>query len=385
MATNRAGATIKRVEMTAVRIPLEQPVQAPGLLIAHRDYLLVRIVCDDGTVGIGFTYLATFGGASAVAVGQDMIAPRLVGVDASEPQAVLKALLRAIRILGRGGPTMNVISAVDIALWDRKARAANLPLYRLLGAEEVESVPAYASGGYLRPGDDPDTLRAELESYRDAGFDRIKIKTAHGTLHDDAARVRLARRVVGDDAKLMFDAYCRWDDFDTAADHVRAYLDVAPYWIEDPFDPDALDLYGDLAAAFDFRLATGEFYYTAAPFLVLAERGALRVIQAEAPRCGGITGWLEIAGLAGRYPDIELCPCWYHDIHIHLVAAHPKATMVEYFPDDRVLNFRKIIDSPIECRDGRLRLPTRPGIGYDFIDDSVDRFKLAPPVVLEAA
>ena len=370
-------AKVTRIEVTAVRLPLDEPVSAPGLLIEHRDYLLVRISCDDGTSGIGFSYIATFGGLAALAAARDTLAAHVVGWDASDPAAVSADLLRFTRILGRGGPTMNVISAIDIALWDRNARAAGVPLYRLLGAEETESVPAYASGGYLRHGEGNDVLEAELAAYLDAGFEYVKIKTAHGTLKEDAERVALARRVVGDHVGLMFDVYCRWDDVARAVAHVNEYVGVAPYWIEDPFDPDRLDLYAELDGI-------GEFYYTALPFEALAERGALNVIQAEAPRSGGITGWLEIARLADRFPDMELCPCWYHDIHIHLVAAHEKATLVEYFPDDRILNFRRIIDSPIQCRDGRLLLPTRPGVGYDFIDENLERFKLAPPFVAEA-
>lgn len=378
------SAKVTRIEVMAVRLPLDEPVSAPGLLIKHRDYLLVRIKCDDGTIGIGFTYIATFGGLSALAVTNDFIANRVIGKEASDPKAVSDDLLRMIRILGRGGPTMNVISAIDIALWDRNARAAGLPLYMLLGADETDSVPAYASGGYLRHREGNDVLQAELQAYLDSGFERIKIKTAYGDLEEDADRVTLARRTVGDDIELMFDTYCRWDDVETAIPHVEKYLEVSPYWIEDPFDPNALDLYEGLAATIDFCLAAGEFYYTSLPFMHLAERGALNVIQAEAPRCGGITGWLEIAKLAHRYPKIELCPCWFHDIHIHLVAAHEKATMVEFFPDDRVFNFRRLIDSPIESKDGRLLMPTRPGLGYDFIDENLERFKLAPPLVLEA-
>ncbi len=374
-------ARVERVETVAVRLPLDQPVSAPDLLIRHRDYLLVRIVCDDGTSGIGFSYIATFGGRAALTAAADGIAEAALGHDATDPAGVSTALMKMTRILGRGGPTMNVISAIDIALWDRNARAAGVPLHALLGGSDSTRIPAYASGGYLRAGEGNDVLTNELKSYLDAGFDCIKIKTAHGSLQEDTVRVQLARETVGREAALMFDVYCRWTDTDVARTHVEAYDQVDPYWIEDPFDPDALDLFVELAETSSFRMATGEFFYTPLPFEYLAERGALSVIQAEAPRCGGITGWLNIARLAERYPAIELCPCWFHDIHIHLVAATDRATMVEFFPDDSVLNFRRIIDSPIVAKDGFLLLPDRPGIGYDFIEENIERYRLGRPHV----
>ena len=384
MSEETTSSKITEIEISCVRVPLEEPVFAPGLLIDHRDYLLARIRCADGTRGIGFSYIATFGGGAALAMAQEIITENLIGWDPADPTGVQSELMRMTRILGRGGPIMNIISAIDIALWDRNARAAELPLYRFLGAPEIETVPAYASGGYLRPGEGNDVLEKELAGYLDAGFQRIKIKTAHGSFKDDVERVERARRIVGDDVALMFDAYCNFADIETATKHIQKYTEVSPYWIEDPFEPDEWKLYAELANKIEFSVATGEFYYNSAPFIVLADRSALNVIQAESPRCGGITGWLKIAALADQYEQIELCPCWYHDIHIHLVAASEKATMVEYFPDDRILNFRQIIDSPIENKDGALLLPSRPGLGFDFLEDKLEQFNVARPhVVIE--
>lgn len=373
---------ITSLTLFPVRVPLEAPVLAPQLEIGYRDYLLVRIECSDETWGIGFSYIGTGGALSAAEASKELIAGLVLGADPSDPEALQRRLKFATRIQGRGGIIANALSAIDIALWDRNARVQGLPLYKAIGAGTVTQVPAYASGGYLtgryRQGD----LEREIKSYLDAGFRSIKLKCAFGALDEDMRRVNAARRFMGDDTNLMLDAYNRWSSVEDALPSVKAYMDVNPYWVEDPFEPDMLAAFEGLKEAVPCRLATGEFYFGPPAFETLAASGATDVFQAEAPRCGGISDWLKIAGIAAAH-GIEMSPCWFHDLHVHLVAATPAASFVEYFPTFDVLNFGVLIDRPVRAQNGYLPVPQDPGLGFQFRSEIVERYTLGKATVLE--
>lgn len=372
-----SDAKITKVECVAVRAPLDDPVWAPGLLIEARDYILVVISCEDGSRGIGFSYIGTGGGISALAAMEELVAPRVIGKPAGDIEEIYRDLMKATRIQGRGGLVMNAISAIDIALWDMAARREDKPLWAYLGAsEELRSVPTYASGGYLFNSTTKDPLEDELKRNVDAGFDSLKIKCGFGTLQEDLARVHLAREIVGPDRTLFLDAYNSWSTLDEVLPHVEGYLAVDPGWIEDPFEPDALHLYKALKPhVASVPLATGEFYFGTPAFQSLADARSVGVFQAEAPRCGGVTGWLKIADIAAA-ANIRMDPCWFHEMHLHLVAACEHADIVELFPDESVLNFSKLIDQPPQSQGGRILLPQRPGLGFDFDEDAITRYRI---------
>ena len=123
-------------------------------------------------------------------------------------------------------------------------------------------------------------------------------------------------------------------------------------------------------------MATGEFYYEIPSFKAIVERKAASILQAEAPRWGGVTGWNRIATFAAAH-DVGMSPDWFHQIHVHLVSAASNGLFVEYFPDDTVFNFGWLVDHELEVRDGSLVLPDRPGVGVEFVEEAVGRYALA--------
>jgi L-alanine-DL-glutamate epimerase-like enolase superfamily enzyme len=129
-----------------------------------------------------------------------------------------------------------------------------------------------------------------------------------------------------------------------------------PYWIEEPFSPDQIDNHAKLAAAISIPVATGEIEAGRWRFKELLDKQAASILQADAAVCGGITEFRRIAALADCY-GVTMCPHWFHDLHVHLVAASPNGQFVEYFPDGKVFNFCEIIDRQLEVRDGGLALP----------------------------
>lgn len=373
---------ITKLKCSPVRVPLPVPVKAPQLEIRHRDYVLVEMSCNDGSRGIGFSYVGTSGARSTAYAFREFVVPVVLGSDPLQIDAIQQQLRFETRIQGRGGVVLNAISAMDIALWDRNARAHDLPLSKYINPSSLELVPAYSSGGYLTRDDTEYELKLEIETALEAGFKAVKIKCAFGDLRHDLDRVNEARALLGAENKLMLDAYNRWQDVESALPFVKGYMEVDPYWIEDPFEPDLIEEMKVLNDQLPTRLATGEFYFGIAPFRTMAAQGAVNVFQHEAPRCGGITEWLRVARLA-ESNGIEVSPCWFHDLHVHLVAATEAATFVEFFPTQSILNFGTLIDNPIVPENGMIAVPQEPGLGFAFKEAAIDQYALCSAEVAE--
>jgi L-alanine-DL-glutamate epimerase-like enolase superfamily enzyme len=272
---------------------------------------------------------------------------------------------------------MRALSVLDTALWDLNARGAGRPLYAYLGAVATDKVPAYASGGYYLDGKTPEMLGNELASYVKAGFRAVKIKVGRLSPAEEEERIAAAREAIGDDVLLMLDANNAWRDLPTALAYMSRYEPYDPYWIEEPFSPDDIDLHARLARATSITVATGEIGYGRWYFKELLDKGGAEILQTDAAVCGGISEFRRIAATASSY-GVTVSPHWFHDLHVHLVASTPNARFVEFFPDDQVLNFRRLIDRQLEHRHGSLLLPTGPGLGFDFDENAVKRYALNP-------
>jgi L-alanine-DL-glutamate epimerase-like enolase superfamily enzyme len=329
----------------------------------------VRLRTDDGIEGIGHCYAGHAGAKIVALVVRELLAPKLVGADPTSTELLWKELYQEILLHGRAGSAMRALSIVDIALWDRNARAAGLPLYRYLGAAHERTVPAYGSGGYYTEGKTPEMLGEELAGYVAMGLRAVKMKVGRGGLRDEIARVAAARKAIGPDVLLMLDANNAWTDVPTARRYLNGFLPYDPYWLEEPFGPDQIDNHATLAASSSVPIATGEIEAGRWRFKDLLEKQAASILQTDAAVCGGVTEFRRIAALADCH-GVAMCPHWFHDLHVHLVAAAPNGQFVEYFPDSEVLNFRDIIDRQLRVTDGGLELPHEPGLGFEF-DETV--------------
>jgi L-alanine-DL-glutamate epimerase-like enolase superfamily enzyme len=276
---------------------------------------------------------------------------------------------------GRSGSVMRALSILDTALWDLNARTAKLPLYQYLGAYVVDRVPAYASGGYYLPDKTPEMLGQELAGYVDAGFKAVKMKVGRLSPSEEEDRIEAAREAIGADIHLMLDANNAWSDVPTALTYMKRYESYDPYWMEEPFGPDDIESHAKLAELTPIVIATGEIAYGRWYHKELLDKRGAEILQTDAVVCGGITEWKRIAALAAGY-GVTMCPHWFHDVHVHLVAATPNARYVEYFPDDKVLNFRRLIDTQLEHEDGNLILPKTPGLGFNFDEKAVKKYAL---------
>lgn len=354
-------------------VPLDAPTSFARRTVSERHYTLVRVTAS-GEEGIGFCYAGSLGGSITTEAVRMLIAPTVTGQDSYRVRGIWEDLYQQLLLHGRAGSAMRAFSAVDIALWDLNARSAGLPLWRYLGAVAIDRVSAYASGGYYLDGKTADQLAAEMRGYVELGFRAVKLKVGRAAPSEDERRVAAVREAVGPDVLVMLDANNAWRDLPTALEAVRRFERYDPYWIEEPFGPDDLDNHARLAVATPITVATGEIESGRWHHARLLREHAATVLQTDAAVCGGITEFQRIAATADSF-GVTVAPHWFHDLHVHLVASTANATFVEYFPDDKVLNFRRLVDTQLRLDEaGSLLLPQGPGLGFGFEPAAVERY-----------
>ena len=267
---------IASIRVRAVRIPLDAATAFSIRTITERHYGIVEVEGDDGHMGVGFCYAGSTGGRLFVEAVNGLLAPVLLGQDPYRVEGLWQEMYQEALLHGRVGVVMRALSALDIALWDRNARAASLPLYKYLGAVHADSVPAYASGGYYLAGKTPEHLAEEMAGYVESGFNAVKMKVGRGDLAEEESRIAAVRARIGNDVLLMLDANNSWRDLPSALRFMRMCERFDPCFIEEPFGPDDIDNHARLAAATRVPVATGEIEAGRWRFKALMDRGRRR-------------------------------------------------------------------------------------------------------------
>lgn len=363
---------IESVSVAVCEVPLDRVTSFSTRTVSSRHYGLVKVRSRDGHEGVGFCYVGSRAGGILKSAVELLLGPLLIGQESLRTEGLWQMLYQEALLQGRAGTVMRGVSILDTALWDLNARSAGLPLHDYLGSNERESVPAYASGGYYLEGKSPADLGKELAGYVAQGFRAVKMKTGRLSPSEEEARIAAARDAIGPDVLLMLDANNAWADLPTAMDYMRRFEAYDPYWIEEPFSPDAIDLHARLAARTSITVATGEIEVGRWRFRELVDSGGAEILQADAAVCGGISEWRKIAAYADCR-GVTVSPHWFHDLHAPLVAATTNARFVEFFTDDQVLNFRRLINHQLELSAGRVVLRQSPGLGFAFDEQAVAR------------
>jgi len=351
--------------LSSITLPLSTPISDAKVFTGRQKpmtevvFLFAEIQTENGFEGIGFSYSKRAGGPAQYAHAKE-IAENIIGEDPSDIGRIYDKLLWAGASVGRSGVATQAIAAIDIALWDLKAKRAGLPLAKLLGAYR-DSVRTYnTSGGFLHASIE-EVKENAARSIAD-GIGGIKIKVGHPDSRVDLERVTAVREHIGD-VPLMVDANQQWDRA-TAGRMGRALERFDLVWIEEPLD--AYDAIGhaQLARALDTPIASGEMLSSVPEHVRLIEAGSVDILQPDAPRIGGITPFLQLATLANQ-GGLEIAPHFAMEIHVHLAAAYPREPWVEHFD---WLN--PLFNERLETSGGRMLVPRRPGLGITLSEQA---------------
>lgn len=364
--------TVGAIDVAVYDVPTEAP-ESDGTLTWTSTTTVVVHVRAAGCTGIGWTYSSP----AAATVIDAQLRSVVEGRDPLDVPAVWAAMVRAIRNSGRPGVVSAAIAAVDVALWDLKAKIVQLPLASLLGRAR-ETAPVYGSGGFTSYA--VDQLTAQLSGWVEQGIERVKMKigTDWGACAEqDVRRVAAVRGAIGDRPEIFVDAnggYTR-----KQATRVAAQLtDLGVTWFEEPVSSDDLDGLRAIRAMTPLDVAAGEYGSDLGYFQRMCERGAVDVLQADVSRCAGITEWLRVAALSHAY-GLELSGHCAQTLHLHPALAAPNLRHLEYFHDHARLE--RLLFDDVPTPDGGVLRPdlSRPGIGVELKHADAEQYRIRVP------
>lgn len=350
-------APIDEVSARAYRIPTDAP-EADGTLAWTATTLVVATATAAGRSGLGYSYSHQ----AAASLINGLLNGVVAGGDAMAVSGAWRAMIRAVRNIGLPGIAAMAISAVDSALWDLKARLLDLPLAVLLGPVRAR-VPVYGSGGFTSYA--VDRLESQLAEWAGLGLRMVKMKV--GSQPDqDAARVAAARRAIGPGVALFVDANGAYDRPQARA-MAEAFSREGVVWFEEPVSSDDLAGLGMIRerAPAGMAVAAGEYGYTPWYFRRMLQAAAVDVLQADATRCLGISGFLQIGALCEAF-GLPLSAHCAPSLHLHPGCALPRLRHLEWFHDHARIE-AMLFDGAALPRDGALAPDAgRPGLGLEL-------------------
>jgi L-alanine-DL-glutamate epimerase-like enolase superfamily enzyme len=363
----RGQVPVEQVTARAFTVPADAP-EADGTLSWGSTTVVLVQASAGGHTGLGYSYAA---GAAAPLV-REMLADAVVGCNALSPPAAWSRMRRAVRNIGYPGVASSAISAVDVALWDLKARLLGVALSTLLGCVR-ERVPVYGSGGFTSYS--AEQMQRQLTGWVQQGIMAVKMKV--GSEPDrDPERVQHARGVIGENVSLFVDANGAYSRKQALALADTFAEESGVSWFEEPVSSDDLEglrLLRDRAPA-GMDIAAGEYGYDLFYFRRMLEAGAVDVLQADVTRCGGITQLLQVSALCAAR-GIRLSAHTSPAVHAHVCAAIEPLAHVEYFHDHARIEamlfegIPPVVDGTL-CPD-----PALPGTGLRLREDEAERYE----------
>lgn len=353
------------IHVSVFRIPCETP-ESDATLVWDSTTIIVVEAMGGGAKGLGYAYT----GAGAVPLIEAQLIPVVRGRDAMDIPGMWAAMMHAVREQTRPGLATSAISAMDVALWDLKARLLDLPLAVLLGRAR-SSVPVYGSGGFTSA--DIPTLQRQLCGWTDAGMSRVKMKVGREPARD-IDRVRAARQAIGTGPELFVDANGGYDR-KQALRFADAFVKFGVTWFEEPVssdDVEGLRLLRDRAPG-GMEITAGEYGHDLFYFRRLLEAHAVDVLQADARRCGGVTGFMKAAALCEAHA-VPLSSHTAPALHLPLGCASPIVRHLEYFYDHVRVEQLLFDGIQVPVRGALSPDLDRPGLGLELKQPDAQRY-----------
>jgi L-alanine-DL-glutamate epimerase-like enolase superfamily enzyme len=349
---------IARVETRHYRIPLPTPIQAASTDVMREfDLVMVSVTDSDGACGHGYTVMHAHQGYTVAELLRKNFSEDCIGEDPRRIEWIWHKLWRKHHYVGRGGPSVFALAALDTALWDLRGHSLGEPLWRLLGGYSPQ-VPAYAGNIDLNfP--QAQLLEGATRSI-EQGFNAVKMRLGKPTLKEDVSRVAAMRAHIGDHIELMADANEAWRT-DQAVRALRALSDFDLVWIEEPIRPDDYAGYQHLRSLGAVPIAAGENLHSLAEFTALIDARGVDFPEPDFTTCGGITVWMKVARLAEAH-GLPVTSHGAHEVHVHLLAASPNAAYLEFHG----FGLDQYMAQGLELRNGMAIAPDRPGHGIEF-------------------
>lgn len=370
------------------------------LTSSAQDSFIVTVETDEGITGIGEADVNPWIAKACIeAPGTHTmglcIRDMLIGRDPLDSEGLWRRMYVGSCMNGRRGAVIHAMSAIDMALWDIRGKAAGQPVYELLGGLQQQAVVPYAS---LQPGGD------SFEEYRDSlcdwarrakglGFRAVKTEVtmngpyAHSGLREPFERhteiVAAVRQAIGPDTKLLVDVQYLWPDAATALETVRDWQEFDVYFLETPIWTDHLDEYAELVAAAPMPIAAGEWLATRWEFEELMDRGKVQIVQPDVGRVGGFTEAKRVCDMAADR-GLQVVPhCWKTGVSVaataHLAFATAHCPFIEYLPPQLCLETlrKELAHDNLSFEAGVIAPPEGPGLGIDLDVDVLAKYRVA--------
>lgn len=360
--------TIKAIECTGMVVPLDRTYSGSFYRMNNRATIITRVICEEGIVGEAYAGDEDSTLSQIGSVITDEIAPKLIGRNAfnyegcwelAYPSTYDQLRDRRIGLVG--------VASVDFAIWDAIGKALGAPLWQLWGGYR-DAIPVNIIGGYYGP--DKGAIREEVARWKDMGFQGCKFKIGGRTAAEDAERVRLAREEAGPDFVITIDANQGYS-LQSALELCERVQEFDIRWFEEPciWTNDRRDM-RDVRAKGGIPVCAGQSEYSPAGCRDLMESGSIDVCNMDASWSGGYTNWRRMAALSQLY-SVELAHHEEPQVAAHLLASQPNGTYVEVFDQDRDPIWWNLLQNRPSVEDGKMRLPTGPGLGWELDDDYV--------------